>query len=164
MNRYPRRASLPKSASGVKIDASCKTAYDALHNKHQHSFIIFKIGKNDTCIEVEKVGEKGGSYGDFVEELKKIVEGGKECRYAAVDVEVQVQRQGTEGGSKLSKVIFVQYCPDDAPVRRRMLYASSVGALKATLGLQSLMQVQASELSDLDEKSIKHELMSHQRL
>lgn len=29
-------------------------------------------------------------------------------RYAAVDVEVQVQRQGTEGGSKLNKVIFVQ--------------------------------------------------------
>ena len=150
-------------ASGVKIDASCKNAYDLLHNKHQHSYIIFKIDKGDTCIVVEKVGEKNAPYSDFVEEMKKCVEGGKECRYAAVDVEVQVQRQGTEGGSKLNKVVFVQFCPDDAPVRRRMLYASSVRALKATLGLESLMQVQASELSDLDEKVIKHELMSHQR-
>lgn len=30
-------------ASGVKIDASCKNAYDMLHNKHQHSYIIFKV-------------------------------------------------------------------------------------------------------------------------
>ncbi|ETN68631.1 Cofilin/tropomyosin-type actin-binding protein [Necator americanus] len=127
-------------ASGVKVDPSCKNAYDLLHNKHQHSFIIFKIDKNDTAIVVEKVGDKGAPYSEFVEEMRKAVDGGKECRYAAVDVEVQVQRQGTEGGSKLNKVIFVQYCPDEAPVRRRMLYASSVRALKSTLGLESLMQ------------------------
>uniref|UniRef100_A0A0K0CZS1 ADF-H domain-containing protein n=1 Tax=Angiostrongylus cantonensis TaxID=6313 RepID=A0A0K0CZS1_ANGCA len=150
-------------ASGVKIDPSCKNAYDMLHNKHQHSYIIFKIDKNDTAIVVEKVGDKGAPYSEFIEEMRKAVDGGKECRYAAVDVEVQVQRQGTEGGSKLNKVIFVQYCPDEAPVRRRMLYASSVRALKATLGLESLMQVQASDLSDLDEKAIKHELVSSQR-
>ncbi|KIH47443.1 Cofilin/tropomyosin-type actin-binding protein, partial [Ancylostoma duodenale] len=95
-------------ASGVKIDPSCKNAYDLLHNKHQHSYIIFKIDKNDTAIVVEKVGDKGAPYSEFVEEMKKAVDGGKECRYAAVDVEVQVQRQGTEGGSKLNKVIFVQ--------------------------------------------------------
>lgn len=62
-------------------------------------------------------------------------------RYAAVDVEVTVQRQGAEGASKLNKVVFIQYCPDESPVRKRMLYASSVRALKATLGLESLMQV-----------------------
>ncbi|KAK0408337.1 hypothetical protein QR680_003894 [Steinernema hermaphroditum] len=150
-------------ASGVKVDASCKTAYDALHNKHMHSYIIFRISDDDTTIIVEKMGEKGAPYSEFVEEIRKTVGDGKECRYAAVDVEIQVQRQGTDSGSKLSKVVFIQYCPDEAPVRRRMLYASSVRALKATLGLESLMQVQASDLSDLDEKSIKHELMSHQR-
>ncbi|KIH53373.1 hypothetical protein ANCDUO_16502 [Ancylostoma duodenale] len=64
-----------------------------------------------------------------------------------------------------------------------MLYASSVRALKSTLGLESLMQnpcpsttscsldsidpvafqVQASDLSDLDERAIKHDLVSSQR-
>ena len=150
-------------ASGVKVDSSCKTAFDDLFNKHKHSYIIFKIGKNDTAIEVEKIGDKNAPYSEFLEEIKKAVEGGKECRYAAVDVEVTVQRQGAEGASKLSKVVFIQYCPDESPVRKRMLYASSVRALKATLGLESLMQVQASDLSDLDEKAIKSDLMSHQR-
>lgn len=55
-------------------------------------------------------------------------------------------------------------CPDEAPVKRRMLYASSVRALKNTLGLESLMQVQAADLSDIDEKAVKSDLMSHQRL
>ncbi|VDN04623.1 unnamed protein product [Thelazia callipaeda] len=135
----------------VKVDASCKKAYDELHQKHQHSYIIFRISDDDTTIIVDKVGGKNAPYSEFVEEIRKSVGDGKECRYAAVDVEVQIQRQGTDAA-----------CPDEAPVRRRMLYASSVRALKATLGLESLMQVQASDLSDIDEKAIKHELMSHQ--
>uniref|UniRef100_A0AC35U1T1 ADF-H domain-containing protein n=1 Tax=Rhabditophanes sp. KR3021 TaxID=114890 RepID=A0AC35U1T1_9BILA len=151
-------------ASGVKVDSFCKNAYDELHNKHLHAYLIFKISDDNTTIVVEKKGDKGAPYAQFVEDMKVCVGDVKECRYAAVDVEVQIQRQGTEGASKLSKIVFIQFCPDDAPVRRRMLYASSVRALKATLGLESLMQVQASDLSDIDEKSIKHELMSNQRL
>ncbi|CAG9534289.1 unnamed protein product [Cercopithifilaria johnstoni] len=152
-----------RPASGVKVDAGCKKAYDELHQKHQHSYIIFRISDDDTTIIVDKIGNKNAPYSEFVEEIRKSVGDGKECRYAAVDVEVQVQRQGTDAASRLTKVVFVQYCPDEAPVRRRMLYASSVRALKATLGLESLMQVQASDISDIDEKAIKHELMSHQR-
>jgi len=151
-------------ASGVKVDGACKQAYDDLHQKHQHSYLIFRISDDDTTIIIEKKGDKSAPYSEFVEEIRKSIPDGKDCRYAAVDVEVNVQRQGTDSTSKLSKVIFVQYCPDEAPVRRRMLYASSVRALKATLGLESLMQVQASDLSDIDEKAIKHELMSHQRI
>ncbi|KAH7721563.1 uncoordinated protein 60 [Aphelenchoides avenae] len=151
-------------ASGVKVDPTVKQAYDDLHNKHLHSYLIFRISDDDTTIIVESKGEKGAPYGDFVEAIKKVVGDGKECRYAAVDVNVEVQRQGTDGASKINKVIFVQYCPDEAPIRKRMLYASSVSALKATLGLESLMKVQASDLSDIDEKAIKSSLMSQQRI
>lgn len=42
------------------------------------------------------------------QEIRKSVGDGKECRYAAVDVEVQVQRQGTDATSRLTKVVFVQ--------------------------------------------------------
>uniref|UniRef100_A0A914D755 ADF-H domain-containing protein n=1 Tax=Acrobeloides nanus TaxID=290746 RepID=A0A914D755_9BILA len=151
-------------ASGVKVGPECKTAFDELHNKHLHAFLIFRISDDDSTIIVEKKGEKNAPYSDFVEEIRKAVGSGKECRYAAVDVAITVQRQGAEGASTFSKVVFIQYCPDDAPVRRRMLYASSVRALKASLGLESLLNVQASDLSDIDEKVIKSELMSHQRL
>ncbi|KAI3415565.1 Actin-depolymerizing factor 2, isoform c [Globodera pallida] len=150
-------------ASGVKVDGACKQAYDEMHNKHFYSFLIFRISDDDTMIIVEKKGEKNAPYSEFVEEMKKVVGDGKQCRYAAVDVHVEIQRQGTEGSSNLSKVVFVQYCPDEAPVRRRMLYASSVRALKATLGLESLLQIQAAELSDIDEKVVKHEVMGRQR-
>lgn len=39
-----------------------------------------QIDKNDTAIVVEKVGEKNAPYSEFVEEMKKLVEDGKECR------------------------------------------------------------------------------------
>ncbi|VDK27375.1 unnamed protein product [Anisakis simplex] len=54
-------------ASGVKVDASCKKAYDDLHNRHLHAFIIFRISDDDTTIIVDKLGEKGAPYSDFVE-------------------------------------------------------------------------------------------------
>lgn len=105
------------------MDAGCKQAYDDLHNKHLHSYLIFRISDDDTTIIVEKKGDKNAPYGEFVEvavikqkigiffffqEMKKLVGDGKQCRYAAVDINVEVQRQGAEGISKISKVIFVQ--------------------------------------------------------
>jgi hypothetical protein len=51
----------------VKVDAGCKQAYDDLHNKHLHSFLIFRISDDDTTIIVEKKGEKNAPYTEFVE-------------------------------------------------------------------------------------------------
>lgn len=150
-------------ASGVKIDPQCKKDYDDMHNRKMYSYLIFRISDDDTTIIVESRGQKGAPYAEFVEKMRDQIADGKECRYGCVDVEFSVQRQGTDSASHIQKVVFVQFCPDEAPVRKRMLYASSVRGLKAVLGLESLMQIQASDLSDLDEKAIKHELMSAQR-
>lgn len=51
----------------MKVDPACKTAYDELHNKHQHSYIIFRISDDDTAIVVDKKGDKGAPYTEFVE-------------------------------------------------------------------------------------------------
>lgn len=44
------------------------------------TYFLFQIDKNDTAIVVEKVGDKGAPYSEFIEELRKAVDGGKECR------------------------------------------------------------------------------------
>jgi len=152
-------------ASGVKIDPQCKKDYDDMHQRKMYSYLIFRISDDDTTIIVEKKGQKGAPYSEFAESIRtSLGSEGKECRYGCVDVEFTVQRQGAESASYIKKVVFFQICPDDAPVRKRMLYASSVRGLKSSLGLESLMQIQASDMSDLDEKAIKHELMAHQRV
>jgi len=113
-------------ASGVKIDPQCKKDYDDMHQRKMYSYLIFRISDDDTTIIVEKKGKKGTPYSEFVDELRGALgEGSKECRYGCVDVEFTVQRQGAESMSSIQKVVFVQICPDDAPVRKRMLYASS---------------------------------------
>lgn len=59
---------LPKiQASGVKVDGACKQAYDDLHQKHQHAYLIFRISDDDTTIIVEKKGDKSAPYSEFVE-------------------------------------------------------------------------------------------------
>jgi len=151
-------------ASGVRIDPQCKKDYDDMHQKKMYSYLVFRISDDDTTIIVEKKGLKGAPYSEFLDAIRHALGNeSKECRYGCVDVEFSVQRQGA-GDSFIKKVVFVQICPDDAPVRKRMLYASSVRGLKSALGLESLMQIQASDISDLDEKAVKHELMAHQRV
>jgi len=54
-------------ASGVKVDGACKQAYDDLHQKHLHSYLIFRISDDDTTIIIEKKGDKAAPYSEFVE-------------------------------------------------------------------------------------------------
>ena len=39
-----------------------------------------QISDDDTTIIVEKVGDKSAPYSEFLEEIKKVVSSGKECR------------------------------------------------------------------------------------
>lgn len=41
-----------------------------------------------------------------------------------------------------SKQIIVQLCPDGAPIKKKMVYASSASAIKASLGTAKILQFQ----------------------
>ena len=41
-------------ASGVKVDPSCKNAYEELHSKHKHAYIIFKVRRGSGWISERK--------------------------------------------------------------------------------------------------------------
>jgi len=42
--------------------------------------MLFQISPDDTSIIVEKQGEKGAPYAEFIEAIREAVAGGKECR------------------------------------------------------------------------------------
>lgn len=54
-------------ASGVRIDPQCKKDYDDMHQRKMYSYLIFRISDDDTTIIVEKKGQKGSPYSEFVE-------------------------------------------------------------------------------------------------
>jgi cofilin len=54
-----------------------------------------------------------------------------------------VRYQTSEGGQR-NKLVFVVFCPDDAAIKKKMLYAASKDALKQKL--VGSLEVQASDL------------------
>ena len=46
--------------------------------------LYVQISDDDTSIIVEKVGEKNAPYSEFLEDIRKAVSGGKECRLEPV--------------------------------------------------------------------------------
>jgi hypothetical protein len=84
-------------------------------------------------------------YPRLYEEFKK---NAKQSRFAVVDWGFT-----TADGRKSSKLLFIQWCPDSAPVRLKMLTASTAKSFMGVLGLEK--KVQANELSDLSYESIQ---------
>merc|ERR1712168_1195049 len=102
---------------------------------------------NAKMISIESTGERNASYDDFLEALQK--GGVGECRYGLYDFEYSHQCQGTSGSQK-AKLILISWCPDNASIKKKMLYASSLEALKkALVGVHKYIQA-----TDLSEASI----------
>lgn len=106
-------------------------------------YFIYKI-ENKKTIVIEKQGELSKTYDDFIEELPE-----NDCRYGLIDIEFE-----TSDGRPTSKIIFISWNPDTAPVRPKMLYAGSKDALKAAL-VGVGIHINATDHSELDfEESI----------
>ena len=65
-----------------------------------------------------------------------------ECRYGLFDFEYEHQCQGTAESSKKQKLFLMNWCPDSAKIKKKMLYASSFDNLKKSLvGVHKFIQV-----------------------
>mmetsp|Transcript_29223 Transcript_29223/g.72921 ORF Transcript_29223/g.72921 Transcript_29223/m.72921 type:complete len:139 (-) Transcript_29223:510-926(-) len=131
-------------SSGVQATEECLTVFEQMKLRSQYSYIIFKITDDKKYIEIETTGEKGESFESFT---SKLPEG--DCRYAVLDVEIQ-----TKSGATTNKLIFIAWSDDNAPVKPKMLYASSKDALKKMLtGINE--EFQATEKGDLNYAEIQ---------
>ena len=95
-------------------------------------------------VVIEKQGDRSKTFDDFVEDLPE-----NESRYGLIDVEFK-----TDDGRPTSKIVFISWNPDTAPIRSKMLYSGSKEALKSALvGVGT--HVNATDHSELDfEESI----------
>ncbi|VDD81467.1 unnamed protein product [Mesocestoides corti] len=126
-------------ASGVKCSENCIAKYNELKLKKTCRFILFKID-GEKEITVDQVGCRDCTFENFKEELNKLR---GDARYAVLDFEPEANK---------SDLVFVTWIPSDATVRTRMLYASSVDALKAHLtGFKGVVQI-----TDPDDLSVEH--------
>lgn len=91
--------------SGILVDDGVVTEWNNMKLKHKYNFMTFSVFE-DKVIVVDDKGKK--SYDDFVSLFDA-----QHCKYAVVEV------PGT------TKLVFVLWAPDNAPVKEKMIYAAS---------------------------------------
>ncbi|CCF60625.1 hypothetical protein KAFR_0L00180 [Kazachstania africana CBS 2517] len=126
------------SRSGVAVADESLAAFNDLKLGKKYKFVLFGLNENKTEIVVKETSTDA-SYDAFLEKLPE-----NDCLYAVYDFEYEIS--GNEG--KRSKIIFFTWSPDTAPVRSKMVYASSKDALRRALNGVST-DVQGTDFSEV---------------
>ena len=106
-------------------------------------YIIFALNDAKTDIIVEKTSNDE-DYEKFVEELPE-----NECKYAVYDFSYEL----AAGEGKRSKIVFFTWSPDSAPIRSKMVYASSKDALRRALNGVAA-DVQGTDFSEVSYETV----------
>uniref|UniRef100_A0A0N5AWB2 ADF-H domain-containing protein n=1 Tax=Syphacia muris TaxID=451379 RepID=A0A0N5AWB2_9BILA len=162
-------------SSGVVVSADCQSTFQKLsEGKDKIRYIFYKIEEKEVVVEaavtVDQMQISGDDYEDnsktayeaFVKDLKDRTNGFKDCRYAVFDFKFTCQRPGA-GASKMDKLVFIQFCPDGAPIKNKMVYASTASAIKQCLGTAILLQFQVSDEAEMAHKELLNKLIEKYR-
>lgn len=114
------------------------SAFNDLKLGKKYKFVLFGLNDDKTQIVVKETSTEQ-DYDAFLEKLPE-----NECLYAVYDFEYEIG--GNEG--KRSKIIFFTWSPDTAPIRSKMVYASSKDALRRALNGIST-DVQGTDYSEV---------------
>ena len=128
----------------VTVADESLTAFNDLKLGRKYKFVIFTL--NEIVVEQTSTEQE---YDAFLEKLPE-----NECRYAVYDFEYDIG--GGEG--KRSKIVFFTWSPDTAPVRAKMVYASSKDSLRRALNGVAA-DVQGTDFSEVAYDAV-HEKVS----
>lgn len=131
------------SRSGVAVDDESLQAFNDLKLGKKYKFILYGLNDDKTSIVVKETSNNE-SYDDFLAKLPE-----NDCLYAIYDFEYELG--GNEG--KRSKIVFFTWSPDTAPVRSKMVYASSKDALRRALTGVSA-DIQGTDFSEVSYETV----------
>lgn len=137
-------------ASGIAVMDKCVEAYQAL-SKRAHSIVVLKINGDMTAVEVEKTFPpvKGDAVSEWKDFVKSLPEG--DCRYVITDFTWNDTPTVTK-----SKICMILWSPDNAPIRAKMIYASSQEAVTNKTPVQRSLQ--ATEYDELEYATVKDQV------
>lgn len=137
------------SRSGVGLAAECVPLFEKLKARNL-KYVIYRLSDDKKTIIKEKTsdedgqlpGDEEGKYAKFLENLPE-----RDCRYAVYDLEYEI------ADGKRSKIVFYTWSPDEAPVRSKMVYASSKDGLRRALaGVHK--EVQGTDFSEVSYEEV----------
>ncbi|CAG8477590.1 7959_t:CDS:2, partial [Cetraspora pellucida] len=131
------------SASGVNASDECMEVFQELKLKKKYKYILYKINdeKDKTEIVLDRA-EENATYEDFKDVLVKELK--QQPRYAVFDFDYEKTGEGPR-----NKLVFFSWVPDTAPVKTKMLYASSREAIRKKL-VGVGIEVQGTDEEEVD--------------
>ena len=133
--------------TGIPTETECVSEYTAMKlNKAKYAYLIFGMDKDYSKIQISKKGEENASYDEFVAELPL-----DDCRYAVVNIKFSL-----EDGGEREKLLFIQWSPNKAKLKSKMLYSTSKEDFKKQLnGVAIELQANGPEEVTFDEALAK---------
>jgi len=131
-------------SSGIKITDELKTIYSRINentkNKPALRYAVFKFSDKNDAVVVEKQVEVGQdeSYEDVVNSLPL-----DDVRYMAYDLQFM-----SSTNQPRRKVILVNWHPESAPIKRKMLVSSTFGTIKNAFNNRQ-DYIEGEELSEI---------------
>ncbi|KAF9364328.1 cofilin [Mortierella sp. NVP85] len=145
-------------SSGVQVDESCISTYQALQTSKQLRHIVFKLSDDnksiivDTTKPVDKDADPTAEYEEFVKSVPQ-----DECRWFVYDFEYTHTDESTGHQGQRNKVLFISWAPDGAKIKPKMIYASSREGLRRKLtGIQA--EIQGTDLSEIDHEAVLNKI------
>jgi cofilin len=132
-----------RSNHRVAVSDEAVSAFNELKLRKTNKFIIYKVNDDKTEIVVAETSN-AKDYEDFVGQLPE-----NDCRYAVYDFEYDTP----SGEGKRSKLVFYTWSPDTAPIKSKMIYASSKDAIRRSLNGVST-EVQGTDFSEVDYNTV----------
>jgi cofilin len=110
----------------------------------QYKWVTFRIDDSGKTVIPDLLGGKTATYDDFVASLAP-----NDCRYGVYDYEYASPERGT-----FSKIVFINWAPDDAPVKTKMMYAATKDFFKGFLDGAGA-ELQASDFDEVSEEEVR---------
>ncbi|KAG2343843.1 actin depolymerizing factor [Suillus weaverae] len=124
-------------SSGVIAAPECLQKFHELKMSKSLKYILFKLNESRTQIVVDKTS---GDL-DYENFLTNLPADG--CKWAVYDFSYTL-----EDGSQRNKLCFFSWSPDSAPIRAKMVHASSKDALRKSLDGISV-EIQGTDLTEV---------------
>ena len=129
--------------TAIKVHDDCIPIWNDIKIGHKYRYVIFNFSDDLRYVTVEKTAEPSKTYDDFLDDLPP-----RDVRYAVYDYDFKA-----EDGTDRNKLVFIVWAPDTAPVKRKMLIASTKTSVKNALAGVAL-EVQATDDSEIKEQEI----------
>ena len=140
------------SMSGISVSEDAVNVYYHVRSRSTYKWVLWKINAGGTTVVIDAVGDPGSSYESFLQTLPN-----NDCRYGVFDYELKLP-----DGQKMNKLVFLNWAPDSAKVKSKMMYASTKDFFKGHLdGLSA--EFQASDLEEISEGEVAEAIAALKR-